>query len=63
MCNLKLCLLIYWHLSVKKRPYMGNDSRDIDLIGAVAVEHRGEPSPPMALSFCKVIYRYHYVQA
>ncbi|PIN04488.1 Peroxisomal targeting signal type 2 receptor [Handroanthus impetiginosus] len=38
---------------VKKRPYMSNDSQEYDLIGAVAVEHRGEPSPPMALSFCK----------
>ncbi|KAK4392957.1 Denticleless protein [Sesamum angolense] len=38
---------------VRKRPYMGNDTRDFDPIGAVAVEHSGEPSPPMALSFCK----------
>ncbi|EYU44784.1 hypothetical protein ABFS82_08G008400 [Erythranthe guttata] len=38
---------------VRKRPYTGNDSQGFDPIGAVAVEHRGEPSPPMALSFCK----------
>ncbi|KAL3813816.1 hypothetical protein ACJIZ3_015084 [Penstemon smallii] len=38
---------------VRKRPYNGNDSQKFDPIGAVAVEHEGEPSPPMALSFCK----------
>ncbi|KAH6830512.1 Transducin/WD40 repeat-like superfamily protein [Perilla frutescens var. hirtella] len=38
---------------VRKRPYIGNDSRGFDPIGAVAVEHSGEPSPPMSLSFCK----------
>ncbi|KAK6155219.1 hypothetical protein DH2020_009467 [Rehmannia glutinosa] len=32
---------------------MGNESQELDPVGAVAVEHRGEPSPPMALSFCK----------
>ncbi|KAL3629149.1 hypothetical protein CASFOL_026371 [Castilleja foliolosa] len=30
-----------------------NDLRDLDPIRAVAVEHGGEGSPPMALSFCK----------
>ncbi|KAL3641679.1 hypothetical protein CASFOL_012494 [Castilleja foliolosa] len=40
--------------SEKKRPYNGDDLRDLDPIGAVAVEHGGgEGSPPMALSFCK----------
>ncbi|CAA0820175.1 Transducin/WD40 repeat-like superfamily protein [Striga hermonthica] len=38
---------------VKKRPYPTNEMRDLDPAGAVAVEHRGEPSPPMALSFGK----------
>ncbi|CAA3014152.1 denticleless protein homolog A isoform X2 [Olea europaea var. sylvestris] len=39
---------------VRKRPhYMGNDSQDLAPIGAVAVEHDGDLSPPMALSFCK----------
>ncbi|KAL2500079.1 Transducin/WD40 repeat-like superfamily protein [Abeliophyllum distichum] len=39
---------------VRKRPYyMGNESQDLAPIGAVAVEHDGDPSPPMALSFCK----------
>lgn len=41
-------------ISVRKRPYIGNDSLGFDPIGAVAIEHDGEPSPPMALSFCKV---------
>ncbi|KAL6520215.1 hypothetical protein OROMI_032395 [Orobanche minor] len=44
---------------VRKRPYMGNDSKDLYPIGAVAVEHRGEPSPPMALSFCKTSKNSH----
>ncbi|KAL0344031.1 UNVERIFIED_CONTAM: Denticleless protein [Sesamum angustifolium] len=44
---------------VRKRPYMGNDTRDFDPIGAVAVEHSGEPSPPMALSFCKTNKKAH----
>ncbi|KAL0351041.1 UNVERIFIED_CONTAM: Denticleless proteinA [Sesamum radiatum] len=38
---------------------MGNDTRDFDPIGAVAVEHSGEPSPPMALSFCKTNKKAH----
>ncbi|KAL3833130.1 hypothetical protein ACJIZ3_007866 [Penstemon smallii] len=38
---------------VRKRPYIGNESQGFDPIGAVAVEHEAEPSPPMALSFCK----------
>ncbi|KAL8471281.1 hypothetical protein ACS0TY_028798 [Phlomoides rotata] len=38
---------------VRKRPYMGNDLQDSDPIGALVVEHIGEPSPPMALSFCQ----------
>ncbi|GER47964.1 transducin/WD40 repeat-like superfamily protein [Striga asiatica] len=38
---------------VKKRPYPTNEMRDLDPAGAVAVEHRGEPSPPMSLSFGK----------
>ncbi|KAI3474915.1 hypothetical protein Pfo_030226 [Paulownia fortunei] len=46
---------------VRKRPYMGNDSQDFDPIGAVAVEHRGEPSPPMALSFCKTNKNAHII--
>ncbi|KAL6548788.1 hypothetical protein OROGR_008554 [Orobanche gracilis] len=44
---------------LRKRPYMGNDSKDLDPIGAVAIEHRGEPSPPMALSFCKTSKNSH----
>ncbi|KAL1536493.1 denticleless protein [Salvia divinorum] len=44
---------------VRKRPYMGNDSRGFDPIGAVAIEHDGEPSPPMALSFCKTSKNAH----
>ncbi|KAL8530799.1 hypothetical protein ACS0TY_007726 [Phlomoides rotata] len=38
---------------VRKRPYMGNDLQDSDPIGALVVEHIGEPLPPMALSFCQ----------
>ncbi|KAL6523205.1 hypothetical protein OROGR_016808 [Orobanche gracilis] len=44
---------------LRKRPYMGNNSKDLDPIGAVAIEHRGEPSPPMALSFCKTSKNSH----
>ncbi|KAG8384861.1 hypothetical protein BUALT_Bualt04G0162400 [Buddleja alternifolia] len=44
---------------VRKRPYMGCNTQDFDPIGAVAVEHRGVTSPPMALSFCKTSKNAH----
>ncbi|XP_073274081.1 uncharacterized protein [Primulina huaijiensis] len=45
---------------VRKRPYVGSsDLQDLESIGAVAVEHLGEPSPPMALSFCKTSRNAH----
>ncbi|XP_059642541.1 uncharacterized protein LOC132284445 [Cornus florida] len=37
---------------VRKRPYIDNDSSEFSQIGAVAVEHSGDQTPPMALSFC-----------
>ncbi|KAL8530800.1 hypothetical protein ACS0TY_007726 [Phlomoides rotata] len=43
---------------VRKRPYMGNDLQDSDPIGALVVEHIGEPLPPMALSFCQRMMEY-----
>ncbi|KZV43410.1 denticleless proteinA-like [Dorcoceras hygrometricum] len=45
---------------VRKRPYLGSsDLQDLESMGAVAVEHLGEPSPPMALSFCKTSRNAH----
>ncbi|XP_051122888.1 uncharacterized protein LOC127245846 [Andrographis paniculata] len=44
---------------VRKRAYAGNDAQGYDLIGAVAVEHESEPSPPMAVSFCKTSSNSH----
>ncbi|KAL6960553.1 hypothetical protein U1Q18_038316 [Sarracenia purpurea var. burkii] len=38
---------------VRKRPYPGNELSKFSQIGAVAVEHSGKHTPPMALSFCK----------
>ncbi|EPS65344.1 hypothetical protein M569_09434, partial [Genlisea aurea] len=38
---------------VRKRSYVTDESLDLDPIGAIAVTHRGEPSPPMSLSFCQ----------
>ncbi|KAL3526087.1 hypothetical protein ACH5RR_014459 [Cinchona calisaya] len=38
---------------VKKRPYIADERLEPSQLGAVAVEHNGETSPPMALSFCK----------
>lgn len=49
-----LVLINLLRISVRKRPYMGNDLQGSDPIGALVVEHMGEPSPPMALSFCQV---------
>ncbi|KAH7845341.1 hypothetical protein Vadar_000851 [Vaccinium darrowii] len=38
---------------VRKRPYPDNELSNFTRIGAVAMEHSGIFSPPMALSFCK----------
>jgi denticleless len=44
----------YAYFSVRKRPYISDAASDITEIGAVAVEHCGDETPPLAISFCKV---------
>ncbi|KAI5665488.1 hypothetical protein M9H77_15341 [Catharanthus roseus] len=44
---------------VRKRPYIGNDDAGYTELGAVAIEHDDESSPPMALSFCKTAKNSH----
>lgn len=41
---------------VRKRPHLGDLTSDASGPGAgvLAIEHDGEPSPPIAVSFCKV---------
>ncbi|EEF40951.1 denticleless protein homolog [Ricinus communis] len=38
---------------VKKRPYVGDKATDFTELGALAVEHDGEETPPLAISFCE----------
>ncbi|XP_031286429.1 denticleless protein homolog [Pistacia vera] len=44
---------------VTKRPYFGGVVSDFAEIGAVAVEHSGEETPPLAISFCKTSRNSH----
>ncbi|KAJ4729284.1 denticleless protein-like [Melia azedarach] len=44
---------------VKKRSYFGDWASDFSEIGAVAVEHQGEETPPLAVSFCKTSKNSH----
>ncbi|KAL8110056.1 hypothetical protein AgCh_025969 [Apium graveolens] len=47
---------------VKKRAYEENESTiEYNQIGAVASQHDGKPSPPMALSFCKTSKNAHII--
>ena len=58
MCDwLHLALnLLFTIFSARKRPYFGDVATDFTEIGAVAVEHHGEETPPLAVSFCKVLF-------
>ncbi|XP_015879303.2 uncharacterized protein LOC107415477 [Ziziphus jujuba] len=38
---------------VRKRSYIGDAASDFSETGAVAVEHAGDVTPPLAISFCK----------
>lgn len=40
--------------SVRKRPFIADVAPGFREIGAVAVEHGGDVTPPLAVSFCKV---------
>lgn len=42
------------YVPVRKRSFISNAASDIIEIGAVAVEHCGDETPPLAISFCKV---------
>ncbi|XP_041003770.1 denticleless protein homolog [Juglans microcarpa x Juglans regia] len=44
---------------VRKRPYISDAASDIIEIGAVTVEHCGDETPPLAISFCKNIKNSH----
>ncbi|WKA04355.1 hypothetical protein VitviT2T_022403 [Vitis vinifera] len=44
---------------VRKRPYSGVDSSGFSEVGAVAVEHNGFDTPPLAVSFCKTSKNFH----
>ncbi|CAK9176156.1 unnamed protein product [Ilex paraguariensis] len=46
---------------VRKRPYIAGDSSEFNQIGAVSIEHTGDHSPPMALSFCKTSKSSHVI--
>ncbi|XP_047311813.1 denticleless protein homolog [Impatiens glandulifera] len=46
---------------VRKRPYLEGKSTYFTEVGAVAVEHDGNDSPPMALSFCKTSKNAHVI--
>ncbi|KAF3944301.1 hypothetical protein CMV_029224 [Castanea mollissima] len=44
---------------VRKRAHISDVASGINEIGAVAVEHRGEETPPLAISFCKTSKNSH----
>ncbi|KAJ4834190.1 hypothetical protein Tsubulata_018880 [Turnera subulata] len=44
---------------VRKRPYFSETATEFTEIGAVAVEHNGEETPPLAVSFCKTSKNAH----
>ncbi|XP_022741170.1 denticleless protein homolog [Durio zibethinus] len=44
---------------VRKRPFIDELASDFTEIGAVAVEHDAEPTPPLAISFCKASKNSH----
>ncbi|KAL0014382.1 hypothetical protein SO802_001451 [Lithocarpus litseifolius] len=44
---------------VRKRAHLSDVASGINEIGAVAVEHRGEETPPLAISFCKTSKNSH----
>ncbi|CAH9088894.1 unnamed protein product [Cuscuta epithymum] len=46
---------------VKKRPFESTESAQFSELGAVSVEHDGQTSPPMALSFCKTSRNCHII--
>ncbi|KAI4348192.1 hypothetical protein L6164_008946 [Bauhinia variegata] len=46
---------------VRKRPYMDAVGSDFNEIGAIAVDHNGSETPPLALSFCKSAKNSHIV--
>ncbi|XP_058106680.1 uncharacterized protein LOC131249994 [Magnolia sinica] len=48
---------------VQKRPYLGNLSSDSGGpgTGVVMIEHDGHPSPPLAVSFCKMSRNSHFL--
>lgn len=47
---------------VRKRPYVADSTAVMSEVGAVAVEHHGDETPPLALSFCQTS-RYSYILA
>ncbi|GLT31933.1 hypothetical protein SLA2020_066320 [Shorea laevis] len=44
---------------VRKRPYFNDLALDFTEIGALAIEHDGDETPPMAVSFCKASKNSH----
>ncbi|RAL47155.1 hypothetical protein DM860_014049 [Cuscuta australis] len=46
---------------VKKRPFVSIQSSLFSEIGSVSVEHGGQTSPPMAISFCKTSNNCHII--
>ena len=53
-CTSIIFIFYCWFGSVRKRAHISDVASGINEIGAVAVEHRGEETPPLAISFCKV---------
>ncbi|XVF16355.1 hypothetical protein REPUB_Repub10bG0024400 [Reevesia pubescens] len=45
---------------MRKRPFIDELASDLTEIGAVAIEHDAEPSPPLAISFCKASKNSHF---
>ncbi|GKV07776.1 hypothetical protein SLEP1_g19498 [Rubroshorea leprosula] len=43
----------------RKRPYINNLTLDFTEVGALAIEHSGNETPPMAVSFCKTSKNSH----
>lgn len=47
-------MTVFW-CSVRKRAYVEGITSNFNEIGVMAVQHNGTETPPLAVSFCKVL--------
>ena len=47
-------VIFFFFFPVRKRPFVGDATSDFGEVGALAVEHGGQVTPPLAISYGKV---------